>query len=270
MNLNTILPTVISIAKEAGQFLTSELKNISQSDIESKAEHDFVTYVDKASEKFLIKELSKVLPEAAFVAEESQSQQKTNRFCWIVDPLDGTTNFIHGLPAYCVSIALTDNNQEILGVIYEPNLNECFSAHTESGAFLNDKPMHVSETLKVFDSFIATGFPSRDYSRLEEYMQLFRRLLFDTQGIRRLGSAALDMAYVACGRFDAFYEYGLCAWDVAAGSLLVKQAGGKVSDFSGGNNYLYGKELLCSNGWMQEEMLGLLETYFKQGIGKKE
>jgi len=262
MNLDKLLPTVCSIAREGGQFLLSELKNVSQSDIETKAEHDFVTYVDKASEKFLIQELSKVLPEAAFVAEESQSKQKDARFCWIVDPLDGTTNYIHRLPCFAVSIALTDNNREILAVIYEPNLDECFSTHAESGAFLNDKPMHVSETRKVFDSFIATGFPSRDYTHLEEYLKMFRRLLFDTQGIRRLGSAAMDMAYVACGRFDAFYEYGLAPWDVAAGSLLVKQAGGKVADFSGGNNYIYGKEVVCSNGFLQEELIGLIGEYF--------
>jgi myo-inositol-1(or 4)-monophosphatase len=263
MNLDNILSSVCSIAKECGQFLITENKNIRQNDIETKSEHDYVTWVDKASEKFLIEALSKVLPEAAFVAEESQSQKKDARFCWIVDPLDGTTNYIHGLPPYAVSIALTDHEQEILAVIYEPNLNECFSAHALSGSFLNGKPIKVSETKTLNDSFLATGFPSRDYSRLEEYMQMFRLLMFDTQGIRRLGSAAIDMAYVACGRMDAFYEYGLSPWDVAAGSLLVKQAGGQVADFKGGNNYLFGKELVCSNGLIQDELLEMIRKCFR-------
>jgi myo-inositol-1(or 4)-monophosphatase len=264
MNLDKILSDVCGIAKEAGQFLITENKNIKQSDIESKSEHDFVTYVDKASEKFLIAELSKILPEAGFMAEESMTERSNVRFCWIVDPLDGTSNYIHGLAPYAVSIALTDNNNEILGVIFEPNLNECFSAHIQSAAFLNDKPMKVSETKKMDNAFLATGFPSRDYSRMDAYMQLFRHLMANTQSIRRLGSAAIDMAYVACGRFDAFYEYGLYAWDVAAASLLVKQAGGRVTDFSGGKDYLFGKELVCSNELIQEELLEIIARFFKK------
>ena len=263
MNLDKILKETCSIAKECGQFLLKENRNLKQTDIETKSEHDYVTWADKASEKFLIENLSKVMPEAAFVAEESQSQRKDSRFCWIVDPLDGTSNYIHGLAPYCVSIALTDQEQEILAVIYEPNLKECFSTHAHSAAFLNGKPIRVSETKKLGNSFLATGFPSRDYSKLTEYMKLFEQLMFDTQGLRRLGSAAIDMAYVACGRFDAFYEYHLSAWDVAAGSLLVKQAGGKVNDFKGGTDYLFGKEIVCSNGWIQAELLGMIREYFK-------
>jgi myo-inositol-1(or 4)-monophosphatase len=264
MNLDKILTDVCSIAKEAGQFLITENKKIKQSDIETKSEHDYVTYVDKASEKFLIAELGKVLPEADFVAEESRAEKSSSRFCWIVDPLDGTSNYIHGLAPYAVSIALTDNYNEILSVIYEPNLNECFSANVQSAAFLNNKPMHVSETKSLGNAFLATGFPSRDYSRMDEYVQLFRYLMSNTQSIRRLGSAAIDMAYVACGRFDAFYEYGLYAWDVAAASLLVKQAGGRVSEFSGGKDYLFGKELLCSNGLIQEELQQKIGEVFKR------
>ena len=147
-------------------------------------------------------------------------------------------------------------------MIFEPNLDECFSAHAQCGSLLNGKPIKVSEAKTLNDSLLATGFPSRDYSRLEAYMQLFRQLMFDTQGIRRLGSAAIDMAYVACGRMDAFYEYGLSPWDVAAGSLLVKQAGGSVTDFSGGNDYLFDKELVCSNGLIQEELLELIQKCF--------
>jgi myo-inositol-1(or 4)-monophosphatase len=263
MNPDKILNDVCCIAKECGQFLMSENKKIKPADVETKSEHDYVTWVDKASEKFLIAELGKLLPEASFVAEESQSQPKDNRFCWIIDPLDGTTNYIHSLPPFCVSIALTDLNSEILAVIYEPNLDECFSATATTKSMLNGKPIRVSGVKTISDSFIATGFPSRDYSKMDGYMELFRHLMFGTQGLRRLGSAAVDMAYVACGRFDAFYEYGLSPWDVAAGSLLVKQAGGKVADFSGQQNYLYGKELVCSNGLIHEELLEMIAKYFQ-------
>lgn len=264
MNLDKLVSDVISISKECGQFLLAEQQNISELDVETKSEHDFVTWVDKASEKFLIEALSKIMPEAAFVAEETQSQRKDSRFCWIVDPLDGTTNYIHGLSPYAVSIALTDNNKEILGVIYEPKQDECFSTHAQSASFLNGNPICVSGTKYISESLLATGFPSRDYSRIKGYMLLFRQLMFDTRGIRRLGSAAIDMAYVACGRVDAFYEYGLSAWDVAAGSLLVKQAGGCVTDFKGHDNYLFGKEIVCSNGLIQRELVGMIEDSFKK------
>ena len=262
MNLDKILPDVCSIAKECGQFLLTECNKITANDVEAKSEHDYVTYVDKTSEKFLISELSKLIPDAGIIAEESHAERNSCRYNWVIDPLDGTTNYIHGMAPYAVSIALCDYNTELLGVIFEPNLNECFSAHVHSQAFLNNKPIKVSETKKLFDAFLATGFPSRDYTHLEAYIMMFKELMFDTQGIRRLGSAAMDMAYVACGRFDAFYEYYLSPWDVAAGSLLVKQAGGRVADFHGTNNYLFGKEIVCSNGLIQDELLEKIRKHF--------
>ena len=262
MNLDKLLPDVCSIAKECGQFLLNECHKVTQKDIETKAEHDYVTYVDKASEEFLIASLSKLLPETGIIAEEGHAQRNSFRYNWIIDPLDGTTNYIHGMAPYAVSIALCDHNTEILGVIFEPNLDECFSVHANSQAFLNNKPIKVSGTKKLFDAFLATGFPSRDYTHLEAYVMMFKELMFDTQGIRRLGSAAMDMAYVACGRFDAFYEYYLSSWDVAAGSLMVKKAGGRVSDFHGSDNYLFGKEIVCSNGLIQDELLEIIRKHF--------
>ncbi|HNW90670.1 MAG TPA: inositol monophosphatase family protein [Bacteroidales bacterium] len=265
MNPEKLINSVCSIAKTAGSFLRSEIHNISGKNIETKSDHDFVTYVDKASEKFLIQELTSLFPEAGIIAEESHQQKDNKRYHWIIDPLDGTTNYIHGMSPYAVSIALTDNEKEILGVVYEVGLDECFSAHINGKAFLNNQPIRVSETPVLGKSFIATGFPSRDYSKLQEYMELLKAVMFDTNGVRRLGSAATDIAYVACGRFDIFYEYHLSAWDVAAGAVLVKQAGGKVSDFSGKDNYLFGKEIITSNSHLHEEFLYLLTKFFDHG-----
>ncbi len=265
MDPERLLNDVCSIARTAGSFLKSEIHKISEKNIETKSEHDFVTYVDKASEKFLIKELTAIFPEAGIIAEESRQAKNGGRFNWIIDPLDGTSNYIHGMAPYAVSIALTDYDNEILGVVYEVGQDECFSASVNGKAKLNNVPIKVSTTPLLTQSFIATGFPSRDYSRLPEYMELLMALMFDTNGIRRLGSAATDIAYVACGRFDIFYEYHLSAWDVAAGSIIVKQAGGKVSDFSGKSNYLFGKEIITSNSRLHEDFLNLLTKFFDHG-----
>ncbi|HOY32432.1 MAG TPA: inositol monophosphatase family protein [Bacteroidales bacterium] len=262
MNLDKLRNDVCSIARTDISFLKSEIKNISRNNIELKSEHDFVTYVDKASEKFLIEELSALFPEAGIIAEEGHKQQNKNRYNWIIDPLDGTTNYIHGLAPYAVSIALTEYDKEILGVVYEAGLDECFSAHINSNAFLNKEVIKVSGTAALSDSFVATGFPCNDYSKLREYIELLKAIMFDTHGVRRLGSAATDIVYVACGRFDLFYEYSLYSWDVAAGSLIVKQAGGKVTDFSGNNNYLFGKEIITSNSNIHKEFVELLQKYF--------
>jgi len=253
---------VCSIAKEAGSFLKSEIKNITKNHVEYKSEHDFVTYVDKTSEKFLIRELTSLFPEAGIIAEESQKDRNEKQYNWIIDPLDGTTNYIHGLAPYAVSIALTDFEKEILGVVYEVSLDECFSAHIQGPAYLNNEIIKVSDTAALSKSFIATGFPCINYSKLPEYIELLKAIMFYTHGVRRLGSAATDIAYVACGRFDMFYEYNLGSWDVAAGSVIVKQAGGKVSDFSGGTNYLFGKEIITSNSLVHEEFMNLLQKYF--------
>lgn len=262
MNLDKILADVCSIARTAGSFLKSEIHNISGKNIETKSEHDFVTYVDKASEKFLIEELSSIFPEAGIIAEESHKEKNDKQFNWIIDPLDGTTNYIHGMAPYAVSIALTDHGKEILGVVYEVNLDECFSAHINGKAFLNNKIINVSETSALSRSFVATGFPSKDYSKLTEYLELLKGIMFDSHGVRRLGSAATDIAYVACGRFDLFYEYNLSSWDVAAGSLIVQQAGGRVTDFNGRNNYLFGKEIITSNSLVHQEFMNLLQKHF--------
>ncbi|MGE0560822.1 MAG: inositol monophosphatase [Flavobacteriales bacterium] len=260
MNLESICKEVNTLAKEVGAYIQSQ--KIAVSDVETKSKNSLVTFVDKTAEQKLIKRLSKIVPEAGFIAEEGTSTKVGEVYNWIIDPLDGTTNFIHGVPCYCISIGLKRNNEIVLGVIYEINLNELFYAWEGSKAYLNGKVISVTPTLTLEDSLIATGFPYYDYEKQEEYMNLFKDLMKNSRGLRRLGSAAVDLAYVACGRFDAFYEYSLHPWDVAAGAFIVQQAGGKVCDFKGENNYLFGKEIIASNGNIHNELLLKVETYF--------
>jgi len=262
MNLELITKQVANLSRALGNYLKTELKNIQTSHIESKGRNDFVTYVDKTAEDRLVAELSKLLPEAGFIVEENKEHPKGERFNWIVDPLDGTTNYIHGVPPFSISIALQENNRIVSGVIYEVNLNECFYAWEKGGSFLNGHPINVSKNPTIADSLVATGFPYVDFSRMEGYMGVFTELMKRSHGLRRLGSAAVDLAYVACGRYDAFYEYGLNPWDVAAGSIIVEEAGGIVSDFSGQDNYIFGKELVATNKLIFEEFINLIKLKF--------
>ncbi len=254
---------VVDISREMGNFLRREIERLKEEDIEVKSLNNFVTYIDKETEERLVKALGELLPQAGFIAEEKDYGKLSNEYNWIIDPLDGTTNYIHGVPAYCISIALQYKKEIVIGVIHEPNLNETFYAWQGSGAFLNGEKISVSTKKRLKDSLIATGFPYHDYSQMENYMKTFHYLMRHSHGVRRLGSAALDLAYVACGRYDGFYEYGLSPWDVAAGSLIVQQAGGEVSDFSGGDNFIFGKEIVSSNGNIFEEFVRLMLDSFR-------
>jgi myo-inositol-1(or 4)-monophosphatase len=263
INLETICQKVCELSKSTGAFILLERSKFSTSQIEIKGKNDFVSYVDKTSEKLIVEGLEKLLPEAGFIAEEGTSTKKGDVYNWIIDPLDGTTNFIHGIPCFAISIALMRNQELIMGVIYEINFDECFYAWEGSKAYLNGKEISVSKIDKVSDSLIATGFPYYDYSRLNEYMELFKHFMKNTHGLRRLGSAATDLAYVACGRFEGFYEYCLQPWDVAAGAFIVKQAGGKVTDFKGEENYIFGREIVAGNSTFFPEFLNDVKQFFK-------
>ncbi len=263
MKIDIITKQVVNLAKAVGLIIKSESKKFKASDIESKGIHNLVTYVDKQAEKTFVQELGLILPEAGFIAEEDSTLKTKKKYNWVIDPLDGTTNFIHGLPPYAISIALLDGEEPILGVIYEINLDECFYAWKGGPSYLNDREIHVSKTTVLNNSLIATGFPYYDYDKLPQYMELLSDLMKSTRGIRRLGSAATDLAYVACGRFDTFYEYGLNSWDIAAGILIVKQAGGTITDFKGGNNFLFGQEIIASNTETHKEMVEKIAAYFK-------
>jgi myo-inositol-1(or 4)-monophosphatase len=260
-DLKKLTEQVCRLALETGNFISFEVNRLRSSDIETKSANNFVTYVDKQSEEKLVEGLSLILPGSGFIAEENPSLL-TKELTWIIDPLDGTTNFIHGVPVYCISIALMSGSELILGVIYEINLKECFYSWKGSSSFLNGKKIEVSNTVLVADSLFATGFPYYDFGRLDPYLSFFRYLMEHSHGIRRLGSAAADLAYTACGRFEGFYEYGLSPWDVAAGALIVKNAGGKVTDFKGENDFLFGKEIIATNSNVFDEFSEVFARIF--------
>jgi myo-inositol-1(or 4)-monophosphatase len=236
------------IARTVGKFMEEERKSFDISKIEVKGLHDLVSYVDKESEKCIIAELQKLLPEAGFIAEEGTNDTTGERYNWVIDPLDGTTNFIQGIPVYAVSIGLLDGDDLVVGVVYEVGQQECFYAWKDGGAFLNGLPIHVSACCELHDALVGTGFPYNDFSQIDRYMDMLKWAAMHTRGIRRIGSAATDLAYVACGRFDGFWEYNLKPWDVAAGAIIVKEAGGKVTDYNGGDNFIFGKEIVATNG----------------------
>jgi myo-inositol-1(or 4)-monophosphatase len=265
MDLEKLCGEVRFLCIESGEFIKKEIEGFNTSLIELKGTNDFVSYVDKQSEKKIVERLSELLPDAGFITEENTINVRGKKFEWIIDPLDGTTNFVHGVPCYSISIALRRDEEIILGVIYEVNLQEMFYTWESAASYLNGKEIFVSNKATITESLIATGFPNRNYERMKPYMALLNDLMFTSHGIRRLGSAAVDLAYVACGRFEAFYEYYLSPWDVAAGALIVKNAGGKISDFKGGSSYLFGKEIIATNAMIYNEFLKRLSTHFDDG-----
>lgn len=265
MTINTkeILEQVIRASKAAGAFIRNEHDNFEYTNVEVKGLNDLVSYVDKTSEKMLVRELQMTLPGSGFIVEENTVTEK-KEYNWIVDPLDGTTNFVHGIPCYAISIALEHNNDILLGVVYEVSRDECFYATKDSGAYLNGKRISVSKRKNLSESLIATGFPIYNFERIEPFLNALKHFMQNTHGVRRIGAAAADLCYLACGRVDAFFEYNLNPWDVAAGALIVKEAGGTVSDFFGGNNWLFGKEISCSNQLLQKEFNEVIRNFFKE------
>jgi len=259
MNLLLVEKQVMQLCEEVGNFIRTENENFDRSRIEQKGSFsNLVSYVDKEAELRLVKRLSEIIPGAGFIAEEGTDSEGTNEYKWIIDPLDGTTNFLHGLPIFAISIGLTRKEQTILGVVYEVSHKECFHAIEGGKAYCNEKEIHVSRVQSLNESLLATGFPYYHTEKKENYLEIIRIFLEQTHGIRRLGSAAIDLAYVACGRMEGFFEYNLKPWDVAGGAFILQQAGGKVTDFSGGNNFLFGGEL-CAAGGVHEEMLKVIQ-----------
>ncbi len=260
--LQDLTNNVIELSRSIGEWMISQ--RIDKHMAEIKTENNLVTYVDKESERRFVEGLQMLLPEAGFVAEEGSGTPKPGGLNWVIDPLDGTTNFVHGVPVWCTSIGLTDENESILGVIFDPNRNEMFSASRGNGAFLNGQKIEVSSINILSASLLATGFPYDDFGREEPYMHLFKKLMRSTRGMRRLGSAALDMAWTACGRFEGFYEYGLNPWDVAAGVVIIKEAGGKATEFNGGDNPVFGEDLNCTNGHIHAELEEVISLFFSK------
>ncbi|MEJ8757505.1 inositol monophosphatase family protein [Pontibacter sp. H259] len=263
MDLQQLCQSVIEIARSAGDFIKHEAQHFDRSKVEMKGFNNLVSYVDKQAEDQLVNDLRKALPEAGFITEEETATERSDKYNWIIDPLDGTTNFTHGLHHFAVSIGLMEGEEMVLGVIYNPMHDECFYATKGNGAFLNGKQIKVSEAPALKDSLIATGFPYYDFDRTQQYLQVLGSFMATSHGVRRIGSAALDLAYVAAGRFEGFFEYNLNAWDVAAGVVIVKEAGGKLSKFTQDGDYIFGREIVASNGNIHTEMLQTIAQHWK-------
>lgn len=262
MDLQKIFEQTHALVLKTGDFIRHERTRFSDDKIEYKGTADMVSYVDKTAEEKLVAGLQLILPEAGFITEEGTIHKRGERYEWIIDPLDGTTNFIHGFPSYAISVALRERNEMILGIVYEISKDEFFHALRDEPAYLNGKVIRVSAQNTLQNSLLVTGFPYNPMGRLDAWINLFQKFTVETHGVRRLGAAAVDLAYVACGRVDGFYEYNLNAWDVAAGAFIVQQAGGIVADFNGGPDFIGNRTLLASNGLIQEKMRQVITVHF--------
>ncbi len=251
----------IPLIKTTGHFIKEQLFKVEKEQIEVKDLNSLVSYVDKQAEEELVAGLHKILPEAGFITEENTILQEEKRLTWIIDPLDGTSNFLHRIPHFAISVGLMVEQKIMIGIVLNAYSGECFYSWKDGGAYLDGRRIYVSDTVEVSNSLIATGFPYKvkDVAPLIRTLGHFMR---HGRGIRRFGAAALDLAFVACGRFDCYYESTLNAWDVAAGILLVQEAGGKISDFEGGENYLFGKHIIAANPSIHKDILGIIKRNF--------
>lgn len=262
MNYELLCNKVISIVKLTGNFIRKEAMQFDANKIEYKGLNDMVSYVDKTAEQKLVQNLEKLIPDAGFITEEKTISREGKTYKWIIDPLDGTTNFIHGIPAYGISVALYEDGLAVIGVVYELNRGEMFYSYKGGSAFMNKKEIQVSVNPDLKSSLLATGFPYYQFDKQPQYLSLLEEMMQKSHGVRRIGAAAIDLVYTACGRFDAFFEYNLQQWDFAAGCFIVQQAGGEVFDFSGGNDFFRKKEILATNGKLTKEMLEAIKRHF--------
>ncbi len=261
--LHPMLNIAIKAARAAGAIINRGALDIERLQVEAKGANDFVTEVDKASEAAIIDIILQAYPDHAILAEESGRQRgaKHSDYLWIIDPLDGTTNFIHGFPVYAVSIALSFRGKVEQAVVYDPARNDLFYASKGRGAYLNDRRLRVSKQLRLQQSLIGTGFPFRRGDNFKRYMKVFEEVMQQCAGMRRPGAAALDLCYVAAGWFDGFFETGLSPWDVAAGSLMVTEAGGLVGNFTGEADYLYQREVVAATPKVYGQLVQILAPY---------
>jgi myo-inositol-1(or 4)-monophosphatase len=257
-----LLDTAVRGAELAGRLIIENLGRLTGEDIGSKQASDFVTRVDTDSERLIIKTIKERFPDHHILSEESLKDAGTGWYRWIIDPLDGTTNYIHQYPMFSVSIALQHEGKVVLGVVYDPLREELFTALKGHGAFLNEGPIRTSSGISPEAALITTGFPFREKEKLDVYLRAFRRIFLMVSGIRRAGSAALDLAHLAAGRCDGFFELGLKPWDIAAGSLLIGEAGGIVTDFGGGPDYLLTGNVVAGGPGMHGEILREVKAVF--------
>lgn len=254
MNLEKICFEALDVIKEAGRYIRTERKHLESVHIESKGIRDFVTEVDKNSEKELAEKLIKIVPDAGFITEEKVVEQSDESLKWIIDPLDGTMNYIHGIPIYSISVALMHEQEIILGIVYEINNDEMFYTWKGGASYMNGNAIHISTCKELQQALLVTGFPYIRTNRVDGIVKTLGYFLERCRDVRRLGSAAVDLCYVASGRIDVYYEAYLNIWDIAAGILIVKNAGGVVKDFNGGENYLLGN-IIATNKTMMPQIL---------------
>jgi myo-inositol-1(or 4)-monophosphatase len=267
-----MLTTAVKAARRAGNIINRGARDLDLLTVTAKGPKDFVSEIDHAAEAAIVETLLSAYPDHAVLAEEGtrKGANPDADYVWIIDPLDGTTNFLHGFPQYCVSIALAHRNVVQQGVIYDPVRNDLFTATRGRGAFLNDRRMRVSRRTHLRDCLIGTGFPFRDGSYLDTYLQMMKTMITHTAGLRRPGAAALDLAYVAAGFYDGFWEVGLNPWDVAAGSLLVLEAGGLIGDLGGNENYLHGGQVIAANPKVFAQMVAALAPFRDDMVRERE
>ena len=261
--MHPTLTIAVKAARRAGNIINRAARDLDRLTVTAKGPKDFVSEVDRAAEAAIVETLLDTYPDHAILAEEGTAKgaNADAENLWIIDPLDGTTNFLHGFPQYCVSIALAQKGQVTQGVVYDPVRNDLFTATRGRGAFLNDRRIRVSRRAHLRDCLIGTGFPFRDGSYLDTYLRMMKTMIEHTAGLRRPGAAALDLAYVAAGFYDGFWEVGLNPWDVAAGSLLVLEAGGLIGDLSGEGDYLHGGQLIAATPKIFAQMVSALAPY---------
>jgi myo-inositol-1(or 4)-monophosphatase len=261
--MHPMLTTAVKAARRAGTIINRGARDLDLLTVTAKGPKDFVSEIDHGAEAAIVETLLSTYPDHAILAEEGTNKGKNAQadYVWIIDPLDGTTNFLHGFPQYCVSIALAHKGVVQQAVIYDPVRNDLFTATRGRGAFLNDRRMRVSRRTHLRDCLIGTGFPFRDGSYLDTYLAMMKTMITQTAGLRRPGAAALDLAYVAAGFYDGFWEVGLNPWDVAAGSLLVLEAGGLIGDLAGDDNYLHGGQVIAANPKIFAQMVAALAPF---------
>jgi myo-inositol-1(or 4)-monophosphatase len=264
MKIDQICLQTAQIATDVGMYIAQASKNFNRQSVETKSFNQLVSHVDRTAEIKLVEALAKVLPEAGFITEEETISFEQKEWMWVIDPLDGTTNFVHDIPVYSVSIGLMHNGTTKLGVVYEINRAELFYACDGMGALLNGTKIYVKQEPNISRTLMATGFPYYDFEAMNAYLNTLQELMKCTQGMRRMGSAAVDLAYVACGRFDGFFEYGLSPWDVCAGAYIVQQAGGIVTDFNLGNNYIDGRQIIAASASIHAQLHQVLAKHFEQ------
>ena len=263
--MSPMLSIAVKAARRAGSLINRATQDLDLITVERKGVSDYVSEVDRMAEKAIVETLLEAYPEHAILAEEGGAQGQSD-YLWIIDPLDGTTNFLHGFPQFAVSIGLQIKGVLNLAVIYDPTRNELFTATRGNGAHLNDRRLRVSKQTRLQESLIGTGFPYRDFTYLDDYLKMFRELLPKTAGLRRPGCASLDLAYVAAGRYDGFWEAGLKPWDIAAGVLLIQEAGGLVTDFDGGENYMATGNVVGGNPKVFSQLLQVIQPHMSERL----